>query len=47
MSVFNTSPQYIKDAVVSILETQTYKGQISLVIIDDGSTDPRTIQHLQ
>ena len=47
MPVFNTSPHYIKEAIDSIIVNQTYRGPITLVIINDGSTNQRTVNSLQ
>ena len=47
MPVFNTSPQYMKEAIESIIVTQTYKGPIILCLIDDGSTNMRTVQFIE
>ena len=47
MPVFNTNPHYIKEAIESIIVTQTYKGPIMLCLIDDGSTNMRTVQYLE
>ena len=47
MPVFNTSPSYLKEAVESIVVHQTYKGSISLIIVDDGSTNMRTCAYLE
>ena len=47
MPVYNTSPQLLKEAIDSVIVTQTYKGPIHLVIINDGSTNPRTQNYLE
>ena len=44
--VFNTNPQFLKEAIDSIVVTQTYKGPITIIIVNDGSTNPRTNQYL-
>lgn len=44
MAVYNTEPAFLGEAVSSILK-QTYKN-IELVIINDGSTDPSTLEKL-
>jgi glycosyltransferase EpsE len=36
----------LKEAIVSIIKNQTYKGQLCLIIVDDGSTDPKTVKLL-
>ena len=46
MPVYNTKPSYIRSAVESVTTKQTYKGQISLIIVDDGSTDARVVKYL-
>lgn len=47
MPVFNTNPAYLKEAVESIILNQTYKGQIDLIIVDDGSSNMRTVAYLE
>ena len=47
MPVFNSSPQFLKEAIDSIVLHQTYRGPLTLVIINDGSTNPRTVQYLE
>ena len=47
MPVYNSNPHYIKEAVDSIIINQTYKGPLNLVIINDGSTNARTVQYLE
>ena len=47
MPVYNTNPQFLKEAIDSIVLTQTYRGPITLVIIDDGSTSSRTVQFIE
>jgi len=47
MPVFNSSPQFLKEAIDSIVVNQTYRGPITLVIINDGSTSQRTVQYLE
>ena len=47
MPVYNSNPHYIKEAVDSIIVNQTYKGPLNLVIINDGSTNARTVQYLE
>lgn len=47
MPVFNTNPAYIKEAVESVVVNQTYKGRIDLIIVDDGSTNMRTVAYLE
>ena len=47
MPVYNSSPQFLKEAIDSIVVNQTYRGPITLVIINDGSSNPRTVQYLE
>ena len=47
MPVYNTNPQFLKEAIDSIVVTQSYKGPITLIIINDGSTNQRTNQFLE
>ena len=47
MPVFNTSPHFLNEAIDSIVVAQTYKGALTLIIVDDGSTNMRTVQCLQ
>lgn len=47
MPVYNTNPQFLKEAIDSIVVTQTYRGPITLVIVNDGSTNQRTVQYLE
>ena len=47
MPVYNTNPSYLKEAIDSIVVTQTYKGPLTLLIVDDGSTNQRTVQFLE
>jgi len=47
MPVFNSSPQFLKEAIDSIVLNQTYRGPVTLVIINDGSTNQRTVQYLE
>lgn len=44
MAIYNTKAEYIDEAIKSILD-QTYK-YIEIVIIDDGSDDPSTLECL-
>lgn len=46
MPVYNTNQHFLKEAILSILKSQTYKGTIYLIIVDDGSTDPKTVKML-
>lgn len=46
MPVFNTNQHFLKESILSILKSQTYKGTIYLIIVDDGSTDPKTVKML-
>jgi glycosyltransferase involved in cell wall biosynthesis len=46
MPVYNTQQTFLKEAILSIIKSQTFKGQLYLIIIDDGSTDPKTIKLL-
>jgi cellulose synthase/poly-beta-1,6-N-acetylglucosamine synthase-like glycosyltransferase len=46
MPVFNTNQYFLKEAIVSVLKNQTYKGPLILVIVDDGSSDPKTVSML-
>ena len=43
MPVFNSSQHHLKEAIDSVIVHQTYKGPIELIIIDDGSTNIRTV----
>jgi glycosyltransferase involved in cell wall biosynthesis len=46
MPVYNTNQHFLKEAILSILKSQTYKGTTYLIIVDDGSTDPKTVKML-
>jgi glycosyltransferase involved in cell wall biosynthesis len=46
MPVYNTPQQFLKEAIISVIKSQTYKGPLFLIIVDDGSTDPKTVKML-
>jgi glycosyltransferase involved in cell wall biosynthesis len=47
MPVYNTQTSFLKEAILSVVKSQTYKGQLWLIIVDDGSTDPKTVKMLE
>lgn len=46
MPVFNQRPFYFREAVESILR-QSYTGEVLLIIVDDGSTEPKLLELLE
>lgn len=46
MIVCNNVPQYMKDALDSVLLQQTFRGKPHVIIVDNGSQDGRTVKFL-